>query len=70
MTALVLEDCFVLEHNRLEAAEQEYRLASRAFKETLTAYDGRDPSRVAALDAAAERRSRAWDAWWALRREG
>jgi hypothetical protein len=68
VTAQVLEDFFIHEHNLLEAAEQEYDLACSDYWEAVRRFDAHDPRRVAVLDAAAARRRKAWNSWWALKR--
>lgn len=68
MNAQVIYEGFTHQHNPLEVASQEYEMANIAHKEALMSYDGTDPRSVARLNAAVERRSIAWLAWWKIKR--
>ena len=62
MTAWVIR-AFRHEHNRLAVARQEYDAACSDYRHAVRKYDGHDARKVAALNAAADRRSRAWSVW-------
>lgn len=68
MTAQVLTDFFTHEHNRLAVAEQEYELARQEYRDANRAYDPFDRRSTERFHQARERRSLAWDHYWAVKR--
>lgn len=67
MTAQIFR-AFAHEHNRLGAAEQDYALACQEYERASAVFDSLDKKSVERFRHARERRSAAYDQWWALRR--